>query len=568
MTAYTATQTGNWSAAATWGGTDPATFVPGTDTCTIPATLTGAVTLDTSITIPATTVEEDVYGLVQATGVTTTLGGILTIGNGSAKDGKFTFGAGATLALGSYGITHNNCIINSNSTSGSWARVTGTGSILRGTVYTYPKQDWNVAYVSFQNTGTNAFSASGLSGGTITNRISLPHCAHAGQTAVWFGNGGATPATTGVTANNSDFVNCGDVICYGLSDVNTSLNFQGSTFRRDAAGWSNIQNGRASAVLDLVGSVLIGYANASTSVGKIKWDGVFGAWNSLTTAGDNSGITPFSNISSANGVYWYAPSRVINPHVSGSSSAITLQNGIIEMYGASGVDGGNAFSFSSSSGVTTAADKMLFLGSGAALNNVGAHTGNAAVTNCTVATTQHDSYVLPTCFWLSENGEMAGTVTLRSNMHVGIGGAANYFLRDNDANIQVFAESDYNNVYNVATKKSGVTVTTGETHDLAVNPNFVDATRSFITWKGTEAAGYTALLGINGYNATTKTQSDTPSTDTPEVAREWVRAGFAPTNPALKGAGYGGVDIGAVDVITATFKAFWALNATQTIQGY
>jgi len=568
MTAYTATQTGNWSAAATWGGTDPATFVPGTDTCTIPATLTGAVTLDTSITIPATTVEEDVYGLVQATGVTTTLGGALTLGNGSAKDGKFTFGAGATLAMGSYGIVHNNCIINSNATSGNWAKVTGSGSILRGAVYAYPKQDWNISYVSFQNTGTNAHSASGLSGGTITNRISLPYCTFQGQTAIWLGHGGATPTTTGVTINNSDFRDCGDVIFYGLSDATTSLNAQHCTFSRAASGWSNVQNGRASAVLDLTGSVLIGYASPSTAVGKIKWSGSFGAWNSLTTAGDNSGITPFSNISEAIGAYWYAPATVINPHISGTSSAITVQDGVIEMYGATGSDGGNAFSVSGASGVNTTLSKMLFIGSGAAINNVGAHAGGAAIDQCTVVTTQHDSYVKPTAFWLSENGEMAGSVTIKNSMHVGIGGTADYFLRDNDANVQVFAEADFNNIYNVATKKSGVTVTAGETNDLTVNPDFVDATRSFLTWKGSESAGYAALLAINGYNATTKTQSDTPSTDTPAVARDWVRAGFAPQNTALKGAGYGGVDIGAMAVVGSPFKPFWALNATQTIRGY
>lgn len=96
--------------------------------------------------------------------------------------------------------------------------------------------------------------------------------------------------------------------------------------------------------------------------------------------------------------------------------------------------------------------------------------------------------------------------------------------------------------------------------DLAANPNFVDPSRSFITFAESKGATgtivqkitylTTELLKING------TASDgsvtTPPTWGISDISSYIIAGFTPTNQALKATGYGGVDIGAVAVQSTT----------------
>lgn len=85
-------------------------------------------------------------------------------------------------------------------------------------------------------------------------------------------------------------------------------------------------------------------------------------------------------------------------------------------------------------------------------------------------------------------------------------------------------------------------------------PTFVDPTRNLATWGAAQGADGTVqgaidlLLAINGYDAATKTQNGTASGVTVPDLVSWVRAGYVPTTSALAGAGYLGVDIGALDV--------------------
>lgn len=66
-----------------------------------------------------------------------------------------------------------------------------------------------------------------------------------------------------------------------------------------------------------------------------------------------------------------------------------------------------------------------------------------------------------------------------------------------------------------------------------------------------EDAATAKLLAINGYDAATRMQSALPSGASISDMVSWVRGGFAPQNQALKAAGLGGVDIGAMPVTTA-----------------
>lgn len=87
-------------------------------------------------------------------------------------------------------------------------------------------------------------------------------------------------------------------------------------------------------------------------------------------------------------------------------------------------------------------------------------------------------------------------------------------------------------------------------HDLFVNPGFIDSSRTvrgYGSWADVQTAAR-EMVSVNGvaYDGSTTTAT----TKTIDSALAWIRYGFTPTNPALRGTGYGGVDIGAMDVVT------------------
>lgn len=123
-----------------------------------------------------------------------------------------------------------------------------------------------------------------------------------------------------------------------------------------------------------------------------------------------------------------------------------------------------------------------------------------------------------------------------------------------DAAANAITMADYNCSYNLTKDPLYYEFATGAyanppgAHDITANPNFVDPTRNIITWaatidptKNTPALILAEMLKMNddsGYNSA----FDWTAYYT------WVRAGFAPTNSALKGTGESGADIGAVAV--------------------
>ena len=95
------------------------------------------------------------------------------------------------------------------------------------------------------------------------------------------------------------------------------------------------------------------------------------------------------------------------------------------------------------------------------------------------------------------------------------------------------------------------------TGDLNVNPNFVDPTRNMLTWanrvNGMASPTYDLVQNQWATYATPAWNSAWEwgdGTSNPNSYYNWVRAGFAPTNTALKGAAPDGGDIGAVPVVS------------------
>lgn len=540
---------GNWSVSGTWvGGVIPD---PGTDTVIIPSGMSAAVVIDTSRTIPPTTVEDLTYGLVQGTSVTTTLGGALTIGNGTSKDGKFTFGAGSTLALGANNLILGNCRLASNATTESWVIVTGSGNIQTHGTVTQPKQDITLRYTSFQNTGSKTFALSSTTG-SVTSGIDMQYCASPSAGTWQIGTGG-TSAAANHTVMHNDFIDTGNFTVSGSSGSGV-IDYRDNRFVYTASNAQRVFTcGKTNT--DLRGSVFYGFKMDATSVGSFNLTDTFwGVPSSYTATSAQLLSVGRPSESVVDNIYIYAPPTSENPHPFGvtptAATTTNVTNMVIEMYNTESSDGGNAYLVGSGSGTINYSNNLL-IGSGTMISVVGAHTTTINATNNTQVVTYPSAYGKPTALFFSENGETSGSVTLKNNLVVGDGGISEFFCRDNGAPDQTIALSDYNAWYNIATAYSGCSVTAGQTNDLAMSsgPLFVDESRTLATWNGnsTDAQSIAQLLAIDGYNSETKIQSGPLSGVTIRGLLDYVRGGMTPTNPALATSGEGGTYIGAME---------------------
>jgi hypothetical protein len=534
---------GNWSATGTWiGGVLPDS---GVDTVVIPATLAAAVILDDNRTIPPTTIEDEVYGLVQASSVTTTMNGALTIGNGASKDGAFTFGAGSTLALGANNVVVNNAAIRSNSSTSSWAYVTGSGGWTKGAVHSSPKQDNVLRYVSFQNTGAIQFGCGGASGVVATNQADIQYCTFVGTGAITLGIAGWTWYVTTMNFKHCDFRDItGNILFASQSGASAgsmavednTMSF--STIRNfsisNASGVSFTRNIFVGMTINATGGATGGHTMSSNYIEQT------GGTYTVQVQDGKEALTISNN-------YFYTEAN--NPHTftatsSGGSGTHQLTGNVFETV--FNTDSGNHVIPS-----TLACDivnNYQISDRSYLASNVGNITGNG------ITMTNNTSYYAAT--FLSESGNYTGTITIKNNI------ATNnqYNINDNSAGAQTIATCDYNDFVAITTDYNNVTITSGHTHDIALPPMFIDPSRNFATWgkfiagaDGTVAGARNKLLAVNGYNASTKTQSDSPSgvtiSGSVNSLTNWVKYGFVPTEMALATSGEAGTYIGAVPPI-------------------
>jgi hypothetical protein len=554
---------GNYSATSSFvGGVLPD---PATDTLVIPATMTAALTIDTSRTIPPTTIEDEIYGLVVATGVTVTLGGVLTVGNGSAKDGKFTFGAGSTLALEANSLTLNNCALASNALTDNWAKVTGSGSIIKGAVYTTPKQNYYLRYISFQNTGSITFTTTSTSG-AVTPGADIQYCTFYGQSTVAMGST-STSASTNLVMNSCDF-----------RDLVTKITLAGATpttGKREFKNNTLASNHSLTAFIvrslngpwDFAGTVSdrcpMGRGEGST--GAMLYDGWF--WGSTKIDDDfsNRMNIGWSSAGSPNHQfihsYVYSPPGCTNPHVMGiPDSPVAMEYNIWDIHGSEPND---IISGTSPISNQAVARYNIAVGAGALHSQGGDKplgTGGQTFHNNTrYVETPSNVVGIHAGLALFENGNTEFVPVFHSNlMQVKSGINLAYAVIDNVAPAQVI-DSDYNSFYGLSSGvyKTGITNTTG-THDISVDPQFYDPTRNLATWgkiihntDGSVQAAIDKIVAKNGYNPATKTQyidyrSGATIWGSDNSLVNWVRKGFTPQNLDLLTAGYSSTYIGAV----------------------
>ena len=94
----------------------------------------------------------------------------------------------------------------------------------------------------------------------------------------------------------------------------------------------------------------------------------------------------------------------------------------------------------------------------------------------------------------------------------------------------------------------------------ASGPGFVDRTRNFYTWA--RSLGWTGTIPevIADGLAKMRTANDFGSPDsgyTMDALLNYVKAGFAPSNPALHGTAHDGGDIGAIGWVPPSWRRWW-----------
>lgn len=548
--AYVGSVSGNWSNSATWGGAG----VPGTgDTATINSGVT--VTQDGDVTVGATVVGGR---LTQASNVTLTIEGNLTVGNGSGKNGQFDFGPGATLALGANNLVLNNCTLTSAATSVSWAKVTGSGNIATGTVYTAPGQSIAISYVSFQNTGQVAFAVGAH--GTVSSSFSFANNVIHGPSAFKMGVGGYGSTSTVYNVSNNDFRNVSTLNFFGSIGVYTTRpQFTFNTFSNETVpdfrfnqikGWNISGNVFHNTVLGQGGQV-------STS-GALEFAENF-FYSNIDDRVASFPIGLEAPTVERNYVYIdYANAHFIGHSSSGGSGTYTIKDNVFESD--FNLDGSNAVIIAPVQQLITG---NILIGAGnIAISTVAVTTPGLTIENNTSVITSNAAWAYGYVYGLETSGAVTGDVYIRSNMTAYRGGVtqaafdrANADISSNQPGAVTYA--DYNNWFDMEVNYHQLTLGNAPTNDISVDPQFVDDTRGLANWNGNSTVldSVNDLLAINGYDAASKTQASTPSGVTPADLLDWVRAGYAPTNTALATAGYGGAYIGAVEPDVATTGA-------------
>lgn len=547
----TVVQSGNSSNSSTWSAAPT-----GGDTFVLPAGMT--LTVDQDITFAGGTVESLVGGGL-VVNAKLTLTGALNLGNGSGKDGCLTFGPGSELALTSANVVMNNCRMRSTSTSENWARVTGTGSFARGTVYTYPKQDIILRYVAFTATGDWYMSCDHLYGNAaLVSQCNATNITIVNAGNITLGRGGVTAATTNLRLNDSDIRDyTGSISLSGLDKTTGAREFLrntiSNTYPLAMRGLRIMSSG-----YDLTGCVFDRAYTKSSAAG-VSGDpatliNVFHGSNETSDDYTNG----FGYLGYAGSVlessYLYIPPGAANPHVGGTIQDGRIKDNVFEVYGSEpNIVGSGTTAMNTAVNVTG----NVFIGSGSAFNQVGNNAGNGTINflHNTVFTKANTGDVHQGLF-LAENGNFAGTLNIKSNINaVDLGISSAHSLWDNAAPAQP-VNSDYNNFYGLTGSPYDAMNVTGATNDQAVNPAFYDSSRNLASWGSvlgvaeTYAAVVGELLRRNGYDPSTKTQSLSPSGVSTADLVAWVRYGFSPTNAALQGAGHDGVTIGAMEVTT------------------
>lgn len=576
MAARVGSVSGNWNDAATWGGNSPPVAgdtanINGDIVVTIPA---GVEAASSSIVIGNTNNSAGISTLIINGKLTIDDTKNIKVGNGASKDGKLVFGPDSWL-VNPTSLYFNNCVIDSTATAAHPAKITGAGQVTFTTV-TGARQNIRMPYVSVQCTGIFNLIL-GDTTGSQTSALDLQHTIFVNTAAITLG-ATDTPNTTSMVMDYMD-----------IRDVGGTHNITIRRMDGGAAPYSFSHN-------NVHGIAALITITPTTSTGLVMDDNVL--INVRTTFASTSGGATYSNnLSTASatasnvvvlsdagtgatvsGAYFVSTGDNLHPVAttgSGGSGTHTISGCLLDAV----VDGtwtGNPDLLMP--GLTPLAilqKECLVISTGEVLN--GATHPNFAngiiERNNTLAGTISASVIGSGDLYRPEGVANLGTISLRSNLHLGNGKSGEFSIGGaTSGDDQVIAYSDYNDITGTASGYSAtrLSITAGNTaktipgaHDFAAAPQFFDPTRNLGKWNlhfgsGTDsrADAITYLLGRHGYRGTPNfDQGGTVLPITVAAVRDWVSAGYCPTNLTLRGAGdpqdaVAGVnpDIGAMPV--------------------
>jgi hypothetical protein len=557
MTAYTSEQTGNWTRASNFadspwydGAGNPQALLASYPGDGDSATVSHDITVDDDLTVgdgsDSITIDSDATVTVD-TDKTLTIKGTMVVGDLSEKDNH----GGLTLSPGSTFTDDDNnrdvnlgaSILSSTATSGSWATVGGTlsiqGVLTEGSDNVVKRFDFE--YTKFTTSGDLDFNAGSF--GLLTSYIHFVYCTFSGVNSVEFGAGNQTSDTAVQETNYCDFRSCGNIYINGKDSATRTIDFKFNTIGSCTQVRSFVSN------IDFTGTVV---ANCTANP-MLQIDDVCTVAD-LFLARDSGDADALLRHNVTGGTiedsfFWHGGTATNSHTVDGLS--VVIQDNVFEIR----TTEPNIFQVESSATVTI--QRNLLLGGGVLANNVGAHTGSTVnVLHNTLYLDEID--YAHQGLWLSENGDLtSSTLNIKSNL-AGFASSGNTYtdlFHDNTSgDNQVIDESSYNAFWNAAADPydADITVTTKNDFGDCTDPQFKDDTRTLETWGSTEhstdgsaSAAIALFLARNGYNSSTKTQSDTPSGVTVADLITWVTAGFKVQNMTLASAGHDGETIGA-----------------------
>lgn len=576
MATISSAQSGAFSVAATWaGGVVPTA----TDDVVVSAGHT--VTLDSALIVEKSLV---VNGVLDQSTYS------LAIGNGSTKDGSLTLGPGSELKVGSGNLTLNNCYFLTTATQSQWAKVTGAGAIVRGTVLSDPKQRVVLQYVSFQNTGAITLGSGNTTGAVVTPALDLRNVVFVGSGTIVFGRSGyPAQAASDMIFKNVDFRDTGNITINGYNGTTTGQTVWESNTISKSTGKTNINvigrpgiNFKQSVFDSATWGAALPHGQGG---GHNLVDCFFRQYTGRSARGDSfAGFGATSSVKSGKMQDCYVHTNLENTHGVNAAGTGTPTEPVyitgnvfdyLDINNPGWDDTGNLIIYGTPALEVT---KNLLIGYGN--NLVGAAGAGTSPQGLTVsqntvycrARNATPNIVQALMLYEYTTEGYLGTDHLSSNLIWG-DVSLNYGVHDNaPSTTETVSYSDYNWFGNVTQPYKDVTVVgrafeQAGPHDVvgaaATDPQFVDKTRRLATYavlKGWATAGQTEdekvniatakFAAINGYDSITKTQSATPSGANIAELVSWTKAGITPQNQSLKGAGYNGVDIGAMPVLT------------------
>lgn len=546
MAAITSVMNGNWSSPATWGGVVPAE----SDDITILASHT--VTLDINFTSS---------GSITNHGTLTISYSILSIGtNASAiaatTAGTFTFGAGSILT-GNGSFCLNRGVVNSTSTSSSWARVEGNVSFGKTTGIAenwHWGVDYDVQYVSFTTIAIVLFPSRYYQN---VGSFKFKNCTFSGCNTVTFGVRSWTTAATPHSYRNLDFRNCGTITFAGTDPTTTGAErtFDSLSFYSDSLQsiyfW--IRGGES---FPMTNCIFVNYTGAITTYATpMFYKNCFFA---TTDSASSAKQLVYDSLAGSTLLDSYVH---VHPTVK-NSHTIKIDNVIGGVMDIESPDGPNIHLPRTATASPMKTEGVLHIGYGDLSNVVGASTLDWDITNCTRVSPEGSSI---NGVWLSENGVITPASTglvVRNCLQVCLGSSPDsYMAGTSSPSLNQAIDFDYCHKWNVADfLMSGVfTNASAGSNNADTNPQFYSPSRGFVPWAqkntGNSSAGYidgyAYVLKLNGYDATTMKQEAGAETGVSiSDMVDWVREGYTPQNLSLLTAGQGGTYIGAIEPAT------------------